>query len=136
MIPERIKRIPNMGFSIVELMVSMVIVAFVVITIMRVFTYSAQTLKRSRVNYGAAILAENESERLKFMALCGRMPEDTLYLEVIDNIEYEIKRKTKASDTISGFCNTIIVIKDVVSDTTVFKGAYMVPGNDKEAVLW
>ncbi len=124
------------GFSIVELMVSMVIVAFVVITVMRVFKYSAEALKAFRTDYSASILAENEAERIKFMMLSDRMPGDTVYTEYIDEREYEITREISESDTLEGFSNAEIVVKEIDSDSAVFTGLYMIPDKGDRGFSW
>ncbi|MFW5959547.1 MAG: type IV pilus modification PilV family protein [Chitinivibrionales bacterium] len=130
------KQFAREGFSIVELMVSMVIVAFVVITVMRVFKYSAESINAFRTDYSASILAENEAERIKFMMLSERMPDDTVYTESIDEREYEIIREVSESDTLEGFSNAEIMVKEIDSDSAVFTGLYMIPDNGDRGFSW
>jgi Tfp pilus assembly protein PilV len=86
------------GFSLLEILIAMFLLIIVVTGLARIVTTGDVIFSKGKAFAIAAILAGNESERIRAIGAAGMNIKDTVYEETMENSEYVITRKVLASD--------------------------------------
>ncbi len=89
------------GMTILEALIAILILGITTTAITSLIVTGDRIAGRRTTIYTATTLAKSEIERLRAYEKSLVLPKDTLYDEVVNGVEYEVKRNWIPNDTIS-----------------------------------